>query len=95
MSAYWYEDIYIPVTLPCVSGRLILRVWDYDATSEDDIVGTVTFNWHDILRGAYDDYRWANIYGAPLEVSGEHTDKMNNEPSHASYWRGRVLLNIR
>ena len=94
MTCYWYEDLYIPVTLPCVSGRLIIRVWDYDALKEDDIVGTVAFDWHDIQRGLYKEYFWANIYGAPLDVSGVHTDKMNAEPTHASYWRGRVLLNI-
>jgi hypothetical protein len=93
-SAYWSEDLLMPVTIPCVTGRLFVRVYDWDAASEDDIIGTVTFSFTDIEAGRYKDYFWANIYGAPLGKSGKHTDKMNAEPRYASYWRGRVLLQI-
>jgi hypothetical protein len=35
-----------------------------------------------------------NIYGSPLETSGDHTDLMNNNPEVASTWKGRVLVQI-
>ena len=35
---------------------------------------------------------WRNVYGAPLDVSGENTDKMNANPEIASTWKGRVLI---
>ena len=93
-SAYWLQDIYMPVIVPCVTGKLVIRVWDWDPTSANDIIGTVTLNWHDIQAGKYADYFWVNIYRAPLDVSGENTDKMNSQPHTASYWGGRVLLKI-
>lgn len=37
-------------------------------------------------------YRWVSLYGAPLGVSGENTDKMNNNPEYASTWKGRILI---
>lgn len=37
-------------------------------------------------------YRWANIYGAPLGVTGDNTNEMNNNPEAASMWKGRVLI---
>ena len=94
-SAYWYEDIYIPVTLPNVSGKLLIRLWDWDAgLNSDDIIGGVSFNWANVLAGKYADYFWANIYGSHIEGSGPETDRMNNLPEVASYWRGRVLMRI-
>ena len=93
-SAYWYQEGYIPVTLPCVTGRLIVRLEDWDSTSSNDLIGTVTFRWVDIEAGMYSNYFWANIYGAPLETSGENTDFMNRHPNLASYWRGRILLRV-
>jgi hypothetical protein len=82
----------MPVTIPCVSGKLMLQLWDHDTMDADDIIGTTSFNFADIESGRYEEYFWANMYGAPLGVHGKHTDRMNNEPRYASYWRGRILL---
>jgi hypothetical protein len=84
----------MPVTIPCVTGKLVIRLWDYDTAGSNDIIGTVSFNWAEIKAGTYSDYFWANIYGAPLGVSGPNTDKMNSMPNTASYWRGRILMRL-
>ena len=39
--------------------------------------------------------RWANLYGAPLDLRGRKTAKaMNTYPEVASTYRGRVLLGM-
>jgi hypothetical protein len=99
----WYEDLYIPAVIPTVSGKLRVRLWDYDAGMRDDLVGTIVIDFEELLNemkpGAvkrYGEYFWANIYGAPVKgTSGSFRDKMNADPRLASYWRGRVLLNIK
>jgi hypothetical protein len=38
---------------------------------------------------------WANVLGAPLNQSGSKAkDLMNENPEHASAWKGRVLMQI-
>jgi len=77
-------------------------VWDYDKTDADDLCGTVTVDFDDLLNemmpGAptrYKNYFWANVYGAPMVgTSGNFENKMNADPRLASYWRGRVLLSL-
>lgn len=99
----WYEDLYIPAVIPTVSGKLRVRVWDYDAGMRDDLVGTIVFDFEELLNemkpGAtirFGNYFWANIYGAPVKgTSGSFRDKMNADPRLASFWRGRVLLLIK
>ena len=99
----WYEDLYIPAVIPTVSGKLRVRIWDYDAGMRDDLAGTVVFDFEELLNEMkpgvpkrYGDYFWANIYGAPVKgSSGSFKQKMNADPRLASYWRGRILLSIK
>ena len=37
---------------------------------------------------------WHNLLGAPLDVTGAHTDLMNKNPEFASQWHGRILIQI-
>jgi hypothetical protein len=94
LHVYWYERIYMPVIIPCVTGKLLLSVADWDALSSDDLVGSIVFDWTKVERGDYKEYFWANIYGPPLDVSGKNTDHMFAQPLSASYWRGRILIGI-
>ena len=36
--------------------------------------------------------KWLNFYGPPPKTSGEEADKMRRDPSIASDWQGRVLV---
>ena len=94
-SAFWYEDLYLPVSLPNVTSNLILRVWDHDIPDGDDLVGTLKFLYEDIVEGLYENYFWMNIYGAPKQLDNEEATKMNTMPELASAWRGRILLSIK
>jgi hypothetical protein len=39
-------------------------------------------------------YFWKNIYGSPLDCSGKHVDRMNDNPHSASLWKGRILMQV-
>ncbi|CAG9312955.1 unnamed protein product [Blepharisma stoltei] len=93
-AAYWYEDLYVPVSIPSVSNRLIIRVLDYDNTSKDDMVGTIAFDWEEIEAGKYSDYFWTCIYGAPKDLDNGPANKMNDYPELASAYRGRILMKM-
>lgn len=85
MSAYWYEEVYIPVMVPCISSRLTITVMDKDSIGKDDLVGSLSFSWDKIQEGAYNDYFWANVYGAPPNVSNEEALIMNGSDYLASH----------
>ena len=93
MTSYWYEELFLPVIEPCVSHKLVLRVFDKDY-SGSELVGSFNFDWDDVIGGKYSDYFWTNIYGAPPLISNDYSDIMNNISNLASHWRGRVLLKI-
>ena len=38
--------------------------------------------------------KWINLYGAPEGYSGATCNKMNEDPSEASAWKGRILVEI-
>ena len=57
---------------PSVSNRLEIAIYDHDtASTNDDLVGSFTFNWDQIARGDYKDYFWANVYGAQPRITNK------------------------
>lgn len=36
--------------------------------------------------------KWINLFGAPVGRSGKNSDLMNNNPTEASDWKGRMLV---
>jgi hypothetical protein len=88
----------VPAQIPIVGGRLVFKVYDEDTIS-DELIGAIYFNMKDIvpdadgnpgkMNGKYD---WKNVYGAPTGISGKITDKMNENPEIASFWKGRILI---
>lgn len=96
-QVYWAQEIWLPVQFPIVSSRVVMQVYDYD-TASDDIVGSISFDVVDIIKkarsGENNTWFWKDIYGAPMGVSGEHTDEMNRVPEIASQWKGRILMQV-
>ncbi|OMJ77656.1 hypothetical protein SteCoe_22695 [Stentor coeruleus] len=92
LTAYWYDEILLPVVIPSVSSDVTLTFWDHDSLSKDDMVGAILLKFDNIRAGKHSTNFWANIYGAPPLSEGEQTEYMNRVPSCASHWRGRVLL---
>lgn len=36
--------------------------------------------------------KWVNFYGAHAEYSGRHATRMNENPSDAAAWKGRMMI---
>lgn len=76
-----------------MSGRLVMKLYDEDKL-KDEIVGSIIFNLKECIEQKNGSFFWKNIYGSPLDRSGENTDKMNNNPDLASTWKGRILMQV-
>ena len=88
----WDQEMWIPVQLPIVTDRIVMKIYDYDTTS-DEIVASMVFHLKDYIeKGHSGKFFWSNLYGAPLDVSGDTTNLMNANPEVASNWKGRVFM---
>lgn len=97
-ECHWNQEFLVPAQVPLIGGRIIFRVYDEDAIC-DEIIGSIHIELKDIVpdangnpgrfQGGFD---WKNIYGSPVNVSGSMTDKMNNNPEIATFWKGRILM---
>lgn len=45
----WDQELWIPVQLPIVSDRIVMKVYDYD-TASDDIVASMVFHLKDFIE---------------------------------------------
>jgi len=92
-QVFWYEEFLIPCQIPIMSSRVVMKLFDWDRIN-DEIVGSFIFNLKSILKDMNGKFFWKNIYGSPLDVSGENTEKMNQDPDVASTWKGRILMQV-
>lgn len=96
-QVYWSQEIWLPVQAPIVSSRVVLTVYDADATT-NELVGSMSFEIHKIIKITKEKeefpWFWKDIYGSALDVSGKHTDEMNKVPEIASHWKGRILMQV-
>jgi hypothetical protein len=77
----------------------VFRVYDHNTGIPDELIGSIHFELRDILPDRNGNpgklvnrYDWKQIYGAPMDISGKITDKMNENPEIASFWKGRILM---
>lgn len=61
---------------------------------KDEVVGSILFNLKECIGPLNGKFFWKNIYGAPVDKSGENTDLMNSNPEGASTWKGRILMKV-
>lgn len=95
MSVDWSEEVLLPVVIPSVGSKLSVTIFDYDRLStEDDMVGSFSFDWNKILKNEFKDFFWINIYGGPDNINNDYSKLMNTVTEIASNWRGRVLMRI-
>jgi hypothetical protein len=88
----WNTEFLIPVQLPIMSGRVVMKLFDRD-TINDEVIGSILFNLKECIEDKYNGkFFWRNVYGAPLDKSGPNTDLMNSNPEAASTWKGRILI---
>ena len=70
----------------------MFKLYDYDKAGSDELVGSMIFSIKEIVQCDTHTFRWINLYGSPLDCSGDNTTKMNNNPEMASNWKGRLLI---
>ena len=98
MSAFWFQELWIPVCQPSISNKINFTLWDSDTFGEDELIGSLNFQWEKIpyqkeaLLDPTKAYFWANVYGAPEGINNEKAVEMNYNQKLASHWRGRVLM---
>ncbi|KAF1773512.1 C2 domain [Phytophthora cactorum] len=94
------QELWFPVLLPTMSDNIFISVWDWDMTTADQLVANILqpFSFKQVQRYPNQfKHIWANLYGPPV---GYDTDSgplqlMQNHPTHASTYRGRILLSLR
>jgi hypothetical protein len=90
---FWDQEFLLPQSLPIMTGRIKMELYDEDRVN-DEIVGSMLFNAKEITTYLNGKFIWKNIYGAPLDCSGENTNLMNHNPDMASTWKGRILMQV-
>ncbi|KAM3144321.1 hypothetical protein pb186bvf_003485 [Paramecium bursaria] len=90
----WDLMIYIPITNPCSSENLIIRVFDYDMGQKDEIIATNLFKISDILRGQYVHPTWVNLYGAQNDAEQDQRIYLCSHPDLGTCYSGRLQLAI-
>ena len=88
----------IPVDIPSPSQKIILQVLDAvdSEGKKTQIIGSYEIELKDIIgsENLYENYKFIDIYGASTNDNGQINKLMNNNPTIASRWNGRVLLKI-
>lgn len=94
MTCEWYQEIWLPVCQPCIANKVSLVIMDNDTFGDDELVGSLSFNFDKIPYEENSKFMWANIFGAPENISNESAALMNTNDKLASHWRGRILLRL-
>ena len=88
----WNQKIDIPATDPAISQKILLVVKDDDGFGKFDVVGSIEVKIDDIYKGKYNDYKYLDIYGSPLNEKGGIFDLVNYNAEIGSKWNGRILM---
>ena len=91
---HWNQEFFVPVQLPIIGGNLNFTIFDENTAKRDEIVGSFSLSSKRIIDVINGKYFWKNLYGSPLDCSGKHTDRMNENPLIASLWKGRILMQV-
>lgn len=92
-SISWNQQFLVPAQIPVMGGKLPFKVWDEDLTG-DEVVGSFELNAKDIIGKKNGIFFWKNIYGAPVGFSNDAAKNMNDNPAMASFWKGRILIQV-
>ena len=94
MSADWFSELWLPVCQPSITNKISISIWDHDAIGDDELIGSLSFNWNKLGDEASSKFQWSNIYGAPDNITNDAAKEMNSNDKGASNWRGRILVKM-
>ena len=96
----WNQEFLIPLQMPLLNERIVLKVYDQDKTCSN-LFGSMLFNKTKIMElqemhsiSGEAQCFWSHIYGASLSASGEQAEIANSNEELASTWNGRVLMQV-
>ena len=95
----WMQELLVPIQIPTRDDKLSIQIFDRDAIA-DELICSLSLSIKSIMK--YDKtnvdpsfqhmIKWINLYGAHTGYSGSNTSRMNKDPSEASTWKGRILV---
>ena len=91
----WNQEFWIPAQIPIISGKIVIKLMDSDDIT-DETCGSLQFDLKDIIEGKGNGkFVWKNVYGSPMNLSNSAAKRaMNDNPELASFWKGRILMQI-
>lgn len=98
----WNQEFWIPAQIPLIQSRIVIKMMDEDNTC-DEVVGSIHFDIKEIIDRYKNKqapiFEWKNVYGSPLEgmtdfFNAAARDEMDDFPDLASFWKGRVLIQV-
>ena len=89
----WFQEMLIPVTIPIDDDKLKFEIYDEDKIM-DELACTVQFSIKSLIKNTEEHKmtKWVNFYGAHNGYSGKNSKLMNANPSDASAWKGRMMI---
>jgi hypothetical protein len=60
----------------------------------DELACTVQFSLKSLIKNTEDHKltKWVNFYGSHQGYSGKNASRMNENPSDAACWKGRMMI---
>ncbi|TDH69811.1 hypothetical protein CCR75_006460 [Bremia lactucae] len=99
LAVLFNQELWFPVLLPTMSDNIFISVWDWDMTADQLVANIVQpFSFKQVHRYPNQfKHIWANLYGPPVgyDTKSIPLQQMQNYPTHASSYRGRLLLSLR
>lgn len=98
----WNQEFWIPTQIPLIQSKINIKMMDEDATA-DEVCGSIIFDIKEIIDRHKANkpplFEWKNVYGSPLEgltdiYNQTVKEEMNENPEAASFWKGRVLIQV-
>eukprot|EP01006_Ploeotia_vitrea_P043964 TRINITY_DN66795_c5_g1_i1.p1 TRINITY_DN66795_c5_g1~~TRINITY_DN66795_c5_g1_i1.p1 ORF type:complete len:1371 (-),score=823.25 TRINITY_DN66795_c5_g1_i1:1409-5521(-) len=92
LTPVWNENIMLPCSLPSLSDRIEIIVYDWD-TVGNDLICANYFSFKQILDRGWGP-GWLNMYGVPGGDCSEKADPYNRGFVEGTAWRGRFYLQL-
>lgn len=99
LAVEFNQELWFPVLLPTMSDNIFISVWDSDITTNELVASIMQpFSFRQVKASPKQfENRWTNLYGPPIGyvVDSSSCRRMQNQPAHASMYRGRLLVSLR
>lgn len=81
MTPYWNQEILMQVVSPSYASILKLQLFDRNALTSNELIGTIDVDMKQIKRGKFKELYWMHLYGATKEANSKVRNLMAQLPS--------------